>query len=78
MPWRCRIDFRIGEEGDLFIKPDPLAIGGPSVGTHGIPKICIEASVPNPKFAGLFSLLRTNFGFDKDASKFMILVWFWI
>jgi ribose-phosphate pyrophosphokinase len=44
MPWTCRIDFRIGEEGDLFIKSDLVAIGGPSVGAHGIPKICIEAT----------------------------------
>jgi hypothetical protein len=35
------------------------------------------SSVPNSKFVRLFSLLRTNFGFDKDTSKSMILVWFW-
>jgi len=33
-------------------------------------------SVPNPKFAILCSALRANFGFDKDTSKFMILVSF--
>jgi len=36
------------------------------------------ASVPNPKFVELFSLRRTNVGFEKDTSKLMILVWFWI
>ncbi len=37
-----------------------------------------RSSVPNPKFVTLCSTLKTNFGFDKDTSKFMILVWFWI
>ncbi len=46
-------------------------------------KLCNEfqihhTSVPNPKFVILFSLLGTNFGFDKDTSKSMNLVWFWI
>jgi hypothetical protein len=36
------------------------------------------ASVPNPKFVRRFNLLRTNFGFEKDTSKLMILVWLWI
>jgi hypothetical protein len=35
-------------------------------------------SVPIPKFVRSFGTLRTNFGIDKDTSKLMILVWFWI
>jgi hypothetical protein len=34
--------------------------------------------VPNPKFALLRSTLGANFGFDKDASKLMVLVSFMI
>ena len=49
---------------------DPITISGEEAD--------IEPSVPNPKFVKLFSLLRTNFGFEKDTSKLMILVWFWI
>ncbi len=37
-----------------------------------------STSVPNPKFVRLFSLLHTNFEFEKDTSKFTILVWLWI
>ena len=36
----------------------------------------MTSSVSNPKFVVLFSLLCTNFGFDRDTSKFMNLVWF--
>ena len=34
------------------------------------------ASVPKPKFAYFAALSGANFGFDKDTSKFMILVSF--
>ncbi len=33
-------------------------------------------SVPNPKFASLNRIFGANFGFDKDTSKYMILVCF--
>ena len=35
-----------------------------------------DSSVPNPKFATLSRILSANFGFDKDTSKFLFLVWF--
>ena len=35
-------------------------------------------SVPNPKFAPPIGWVFANFGFDKDTSNFMILVWFMV
>ncbi len=38
----------------------------------------LAPSVPNPKFVTICNSLRTDFGFDKDTSNFVTLVWFWI
>jgi hypothetical protein len=51
--------------------PSPV-LSGPVPVWHRrvVQPIC--ASGPNPKFVMLFSPRRTNFGFEKDTSKFMI------
>ena len=59
--------------------PQTVPVWKPLIVTKATAKSAVNqrgTSVPNPKFARLCSALRANFGFDKDTSKFMILVSF--